>query len=121
MLPQRFRLRRSREFARVRRAGRSVGTPLLVLYVLPRRSPQARVGFSVSKRVGNAVVRNRVKRHMREAVRLHLPSLRPGQDLVLIARPAAASAHHGQVMESVSYLLRKMNAIDDTTGTAGNA
>lgn len=121
MLPQRFRLRRSREFARVRRAGRSAGTSLLVLYVLPRRSPQARVGFSVSKRVGNAVVRNRVKRHMREAIRLHLPQLRSGQDLVLIARPSAAAARHQQVVESVTYLLRKMDAIDDAAGRAGNA
>ncbi len=107
MLPKRYRLRRTRDFARVRRFGRSSGSQLLILYVLPTRSPDIRVGFSVSKRVGKATVRNRVKRLMREAVRQHLSAIRPGQDLVFIARPAAAEAPYHQVSETVAYLLRR--------------
>jgi ribonuclease P protein component len=111
MLPKRHRLTRSRDFARVRRSGRSSGSPLMALYVLPTRSPDIRVGFSVSKRVGKAVVRNRVKRLMREAVRSQVSRIRPGQDLVFIARPGAAEATYGEVDETVSYLLRRTSAL----------
>jgi len=110
MLPKRYRLTRSRDFARVRRFGRSAGSSLLAVYVLPRQSVDLRIGFSASKRVGKATVRNRVKRLMREAVRPQLPSVRTGQDLVFVARPAAARASYHQIAETVAYLLRKSGA-----------
>jgi ribonuclease P protein component len=80
--------------------------------VLPTREIAIRVGFTVSKRVGKAVARNRVKRRMREAVRRRLPQLRPGQDLVFVARAPAAEATYDQIVESVDYLLRKSRATD---------
>ncbi len=110
MLPKRHRLTRSRDFARVRRSGRSCGTPLLALYVLPTRSPDVRVGFSVSKRVGKATIRNRVKRLMREAVRRQLQTVRPGHDLVFVARTASAGASYHQVAETVAHALQKCGA-----------
>src|SRR5919202_5633780 len=118
MLPRQYRLTRSRDFSRVRRFGRSSGSPLLALYVLPTRSSDIRVGFSVSKRVGKATIRNRVKRLMREAVRHQLPRIRPGQDLVFIARPAAAEATYHQIAETVAYLLRKGGTLLRPAGTA---
>src|SRR5947209_18748691 len=120
MLPKSFRLTRSRDFSRARRAGRSAGSPLLVLYVLPKRPPDLRIGFSVSKKVGKATVRSRVKRLMRETVRHQLPRIRPGQDLVFIARPAAASATYAQIDETVCYLLRKTGAVREPLESAGN-
>jgi ribonuclease P protein component len=107
MLPKEYRLTRSKDFARVRRFGRSAGSQLLVLYALPTHSPDRRIGFSVSKRVGNAVIRNRVKRRLREAVRSQLAMVPAGYDLVFIARPAAAAASSTQIAETVGYLLRK--------------
>lgn len=121
MLPKQYRLRHSRDFARVRRYGRSWGSPLLALYVLPTRSPELHVGFSVSKKVGKAVIRNRVKRRMREAVRHELPQLRSGQDLVFIARPASAEAGYDRIAETVGYLLRKTGARCEASGRARNA
>lgn len=122
MLPAQYRLKRSRDFARVRRFGRSSGSPLAALYVLPTRSDDVRVGFSVSKRVGKATVRNLVKRRMREAVRQQLPSLQRGQDLVFIARPAASAASYDQIADSVTYLLRKTGAAArPTTQSVKNA
>lgn len=111
MLPKQHRLTRSRDFTRVRRRGRSSGSPLAALYVLSVRSPDVRVGFSVSKRVGKAVVRNRVKRLMREAVRHELAQICPGRDLVFIARPAAADATYSEIADTVSVLLRKTGAV----------
>lgn len=111
MLPKQHRLLRSRDFARVRRRGRSASGPLFALYVLPVRPPDIRVGFSVSKKVGKAVVRNRVKRRLREAVRQELPSIRPGTDLVFIARPSAAEASYWDIAEAVQWALRRTGAV----------
>ncbi len=87
------RLRSPRDFARVRSAGRRVNGRLLSLGYAPGE-PEApvRIGFSVSKRVGGAVVRNRVKRRLREAARQKVTSLVAGWDIVIAARPAAAQA-----------------------------
>lgn len=111
MLPKQHRLLRTRDFTRVRRRGRSAGDSLLVLYVLPARSPDLRVGFSVSKKVGKAVTRNRVKRVMREIARRDLNRIRPGQDLVFIARPAAAAASFADMDAAMSRALQKTGAL----------
>jgi ribonuclease P protein component len=120
MLPKQHRLTRSRDFTRIRRFGRSSGSRLIVLYVLPSQSRDIRVGFSVSKRVGKATVRNHVKRMMREAVRHKLEEIRPGQDLVFIARPAAAEANYRQIVDAVVQLLQRTNALV-ASGTRRNA
>ena len=64
-----------------------------------------RIGFTVSKRVGKAHVRNHVKRVLREVVRSHLPQLRPGFDIVIISRPALATRQFGEVAEAVRHQL----------------
>lgn len=90
---KRGRLTRSADFDRVFRKGRSYGDRHMVLHLFPRASdagaddPDARVGLSVSRRVGNAVQRNRVKRVLREAARVEVPRLPASYDVVLVARP----------------------------------
>lgn len=90
------RLRSAREFQRVRQCGHRVSGELLVLTCAWRpdglSASGARVGFSVSKRVGGAVVRNRVKRRLREIIRRELRQIPPTWDIIVAARPAAAAA-----------------------------
>lgn len=81
--------------------------PLLVLYAAPNGLEITRVGISTSKRLGKAVVRNRVKRLARESVRIYLPSLPGGWDLVFVARPPAAEADYQQVKGAVETLLER--------------
>jgi ribonuclease P protein component len=88
--PNRGRLSRSAEFERVYRQGRSMGNRYLVLYAFANPSAEGpRLGLSVSRKVGGAVERNRVKRLLREAFASLEPALDPAQDVVVVARPSA--------------------------------
>ena len=88
------RLTKRNDFTAVYRKGRAFGHPLIALRLLPNERPFSRYGFVVSKAVGNAVVRNRVRRRLREGIR-SLP-VEPGWDIVVIARPKAAAAGAGR-------------------------
>jgi ribonuclease P protein component len=82
-------LKKNSDFRRLYAKGKSAVTPYLVLYTRPNRLGENRVGYTVSVKVGHAVVRNRVRRRLREIYRLNSPSLRPGFDLVIVARGRA--------------------------------
>ena len=102
-----FSLKRNKQFRQVYRKGKSVACRELVLIYAKNRSDMVHVGFSVGKKLGNSVVRNRVKRRLREAFRPNLPLLLPGFDLLVIARDAARDAPFSSLADSLRYLLRK--------------
>ena len=95
MLPRTARLHESADFRRVTRSGVRAGRPTLVVHAATGAVPQSRVGFVVSKAVGGAVVRNRVKRRLRHLVAAELATASvsgtPARDVVVRALPGAAS------------------------------
>jgi len=103
-----YRLRRPDQFRRARREGRTLASPLLTLNVVAGRRRRTRCGFVVGKQIGNAVRRNRAKRRVREAVRLLLPLIVPGHDLVFVVRsPALIDAPFARIQADVEQLLRR--------------
>jgi ribonuclease P protein component len=105
------RLRTPADFGRARQnATRAWPHPLLVLYVVPNDLGRTRVGITVSSRVGNAVVRNRVRRRIREAMQARLECLAPGFDLLLIARPASARAAWGELSAALDSVVSRAGA-----------
>ena len=87
--PAHLRLKTPAEFRAVYDRKKSVSDEVLIVYAAENGRPHPRLGVSVSRKVGGAVVRNRYKRLFREAFRLTRPELPPGVDLVLIPRPQA--------------------------------
>jgi len=104
---RRHRLARSEEFHRVRRQGRSWSHPLLVLVAARSDLAYSRFGFVVSKRIGKAVVRNRARRLMREAVRVRLTQIASGWDIVLVARTPIVQADYWRVGAALDSLLQR--------------
>lgn len=112
------RLRRSADFEHARLRGRTERTPLLLLNAVRNEQPATRCGFSVSRRVGNAVIRNRVRRRLREILRRHLPRIPSGWDLAFIARPASAQADFPTLAAAVESLLARAQLLVEPARSA---
>jgi ribonuclease P protein component len=122
VLPQQSRMRRAEDFRRVLRAGRRAGGSVLTGHLLLPVGPDgaagtpgevlsgdpAKVGFVVSRAVGSAVVRNRVKRRLRELMRGRLASLPRGCLLVLRAHPAAARARQADLAADLDLVIGRL-------------
>lgn len=107
------RLRKNKEFQLVFKRGRSYANRHLVLYCLPQEaSAEFRVGFSVSKKIGNAVIRNQVKRFLKESLRTEKDHLIVGFDVVLIARSGIEDLDFFEVRKQLIQLLRKASCIN---------
>lgn len=106
-------LKKNEEFGRVYREGRSSATPLLVLYTLKKEGQEnTRIGISVSKKVGNSIVRHRLKRQIREAFRLNRHALLCGYDLVVIARNQAKGRDYKELEHALLQLALVRNILN---------
>ena len=85
------------EFRRIYAKGRSGVSPYLVVYVRPNRRGRNRLGVTVSAKLGHAVVRNRVRRRLREIFRLNQGGLAQGYDMILVARTRAVGAEYREL------------------------
>jgi len=103
-----LRLKKRRDFLRVSARGKRAARPGLVLQAAPGEEGRLRVGFTVTKKVGNAVVRNRAKRRLREAARLTLPATgAAGWDLVLVGRDGTGRRPFAELLADLRGALRQ--------------
>ena len=118
-LPKSLRLTKWGDFAKVRKGGQSVAGKFLVLGVVasPGR-PRFRVGFITSKKVGNAVTRNQVRRRLRAVVREFGEFVQGGVDVVTIARYRAGSATYEQLRREWRWLARKAGIMPEKEALA---
>ena len=115
MLPRANRLRRNADIRHVHRRGHRRSHPLLLLFAIESNRGGTRFATSVSKRVGNAVVRNRVRRRIREAIRRQLLGVQPGWDCLFIAREGAPLASFSEMEEAVQDLLARVGVLNGQT------
>ena len=106
-MQRQFRLKRSADFARLREQGRAWHHPFVILSVAPNDLGYNRFGFVTGRRLGGAVVRNRVRRLLREAVRIALPRLKTGFDVVFIARNPVVGQPYSKVTAALDDLFSR--------------
>jgi ribonuclease P protein component len=104
-------LKKNHQFQNVYQNGKSYANKYLVMYVLENSSDINRIGISVSKKVGNSIVRHRITRLVRESYRLHENIFNSGLDIVIIARPGAATVGYKEVESALLHLSKLHNLI----------
>ncbi|HEY7700698.1 MAG TPA: ribonuclease P protein component [Candidatus Limnocylindrales bacterium] len=98
-------LSRPQDFAAVQETGTTKSHPLLSARVLRTDLATTRFGISTGRKLGGAVIRNRVRRRLREALRVMAPSFQPGWDVLIIARPAIVGADHDALVGALQRIL----------------
>ena len=111
MLPDKNRLRHASDFGRLRKSSQKFVHPLVILVYGPNQVDATRFAFLASKRVGNAVQRNRGRRLLRESIRADLPDIKPGWDCLVIVRGRTVRSNFVEVHGAVHQLLSRAGLI----------
>ncbi len=110
-----YRLRLNSDFERVRREGQAYTSSLVVLVFLRNGLPHSRFGFVINRRLGGAVQRNKIKRRLKEATRLQMETMKPGFDLVFIARQPICQVAYRDIEQTVKNLVARGKLITHLT------
>ncbi|SDJ55849.1 ribonuclease P protein component [Salimicrobium halophilum] len=102
-----YRIKKNKEFQNVFKNGKSFANRQLVLYYLQKDQPHFRIGLSVSKRIGNAVMRNQVKRYLRQAFHELEEDVKADYDLVVIARKPVNTMDYHEIKKSLQHVLKR--------------
>lgn len=113
MLPVKNRLTKRKEFAYIYKNGKKINSLNLSLVYVPSKKEETRIGFSVSNKVGKAVIRNHIKRQLREIIRKQLNNLRIHQNFVLIAHPSIVECDFSKMGQEVLMLLTKGKILNE--------
>ena len=105
-------LRNSIQFSNVYKNGKSFANKYLIMYILENNSSLNRLGISVSKKVGNSVVRHRIKRLIKESYRLQENMFNSGLDIVVVARGSASSVSFKEMDSALIHLSKLHNIYD---------
>lgn len=106
-------LKRNNDFRRIYSRGKSFAGGYTVVYMSKNRLDSNRVGLTVSKSIGKAVTRNRLKRLMRESLRQLEDKLPKGYDIIIVSRSRAVGKSQMQIMKDMEYVMRKLGLIEN--------
>lgn len=109
------------EFKRVYARGKTAVRPTLVAYCMRKSGPGPRVGITASKKIGNAVKRNRARRLLRESTRLLYPQMKPGFDIVLVSRGKTPFVNCKIVMTELASALEELGVLVSAPKNKGNS
>ncbi len=102
-----YSLKKNKSFRYVYRRGKNIVHDSLSICYVMKKTPGLNVGFSVSKKIGKAVVRNRVKRRMKEAFRQYLDDIKPNALIIIVARPGIEEKDFTGVKKNIERILQK--------------
>ena len=105
-------VKKNHEFRRIYRRGKTAVGPGLVIYCQKNRRGMSRLGITVSTKLGKAVVRNRVRRQIREIYRLNRPAMRSGWDVIVVARMRAVQMSYWKLNQSYLRLLEQVDLLE---------
>lgn len=105
-------LKKSGEFQKVYKSGKYFISPYTILYILPNNEKDNRLGISISKKVGNSVIRHRIKRLYREVYRNRKKELKKGYDLILVARKKASKLDFNTTTCDLRRLFKKSKILE---------
>lgn len=111
-MQKQFRLTQNSSFNYIYRKGSCAPSRLMVIYRVPANN--LKVGISVAKKVGNSVVRSKVKRRISESFRLLIPQIEPNNNFVIVAREGCAKADYIEISNDLAKILTKMNVLTRT-------
>ena len=109
-------LKNNRDFVNVYTSGKSYANKFLVIYTLKNNSDRNRLGISVSKKVGNSVIRHRLKRLIKESYRLHEKMFNSGLDIVVIARKGYDACDYAGIESALLHLMKLNGTLDTVKG-----
>jgi ribonuclease P protein component len=104
---------KNKDFQNVYKKGKSHANRYLVMYVLNNETSENRLGISVSKKVGNSVVRHRITRLIKESYRLQKETFNKGYDIVVVARTSAKEKTYGEIESALLHLGKLHSIVDD--------
>ena len=105
---------KNRDFQTVYKKGKSYANKYLVMYLLKNNTEENRLGISVSKKVGNSIVRHRITRLIRESYRLQRDNFQNGYDIVIVARTVSKDKNYKEIESALLHLGKLHNIIDDS-------
>ena len=106
-------LKKNSDFRRLYSKGKSAVTPFMVVYCRRNGLDHNRVGYTVSTKLGHAVVRNRVRRRIRELYRLNRDKMRPGWDVIVVGRGRSAAGPYQKMNEAYLDCLRRLSLLQE--------
>ena len=112
-------IKKNSDFQRVYKTGKSYANKILIMYVIKKGTNDTRIGISVSKKVGNSIIRHRVTRLVRESYRLNKDIVQTGLDIVVVARASAKEANFKNIESAYLHLCGLHNILENRSEKIG--